>query len=420
MASILTAASMEIRQKALPAGERKSEPSQFVVTSGGSPIRKTWDFDRAVRYGYANSSWVFAAIDRIAKAGSSVPWCVKRREGGKMKLVEGHEHERMIEHPNRQMSRKFLMWQQIQQLLLSGNGLRKIAVDELWPLNPARTTPIPGEAGSGIWLAKWEVRDAKGKKSYLEPEEVIHTQIPDPSNPLWGMSPTQPIGAIVDTDSEAVLWNRESMRNRAVPDGALVDPNAISEEQYQQIEDELEMRVMGSHNARRPMILSAGANWLPMQRSPAEMDFVESRKHFASEIAAALGYLAAMFSTEAQTYDNLRTAVRFMWENAVIPILDLFADTYTLALVPWEQRGEVEITYDLSGIEALQENTSGKVKAAETLVGMGVPSHVAFRVVDLPITEDDVPHGDRALINQRLVLLDEVLAGGGGIAIDQM
>lgn len=411
--------SAQVARRALAATQSKSGPVQYVqvssTSSGGRPISRDWSFEGAVKHGYKANSWAFASIDRICKALSSVPWCVKEREGGTWERQEGHELERRLENPNPKMSRKWLMWFQGLHLLTSGNALQRLVVDEQWPLHPGRTTPVADEQE---WVKHYEQRDARGRKGPpIPPAEVVHAQIPDPTNPLWGMSPLQAGGAVVDTDTAAVHWNRDSMENRAVPDGALVDPNALSEEQYEQLEDELELRAMGSRNARRPLILAGGSTWVPMQNTPVEMDFVSGRKQFASEIAAVLGHLAAMFSAEAQTYDNLTTAVRYMWQNAVLPLLDLFADAYTLVLVPQEQRGEVKVAYDTTSVDALQDALEKRIEMMERAVRSGVPPLVAARIVDLPVMPEDIPGGDVPLVDGRLVSLQELLAGGaaGGL-----
>ena len=403
--------------KSLPApspSARKGEgPSQFVpIRNGSAPLWREWNSERATVQGFKTCSWMFSCADRIAKAFATVPWVVKRREGNEWVAQEGHDLELLIEYPNEKMSRNFLHYFQALQILLCGNLLfKKVYLGgrpaELWPLNPAGAMPI---ASDTEWVSGYALRDKDGRRlPPLPAADVIHAQFADPDNPLWGMSAAKALAIVVETDVESVRWNRSVLRNSAIPPGAFVDPTITTTEQLNETKARLEERYANPENARKPLVLAGGATWLSMANSPAEMDWLNSRRFTVGEICAAFNLLVALFSAEAQTYDNVQGAIKHMWRNPVMALADTFRDAYNLSLIKPADRRTTWITYDISGIEELKEDLGRKIMNHEINVRSGIPINASIDMLELPL--EHVDGGDEPLVSAGLVPLADVGTG---------
>lgn len=388
-------------------------PRGFVsFTPPFGPIRRLdfepYDSEKMVVDGFKACSWVYSCSSWIAEQVSGVPWYVARIDkSGREAPAPGHELEQLLEYPNQVQSRKFMMQFQALQLMLRGNSLWRRITDnrgggaELWPLNPASVEVIGSETS---YIKAYRVTN-KGQSERLDipASDICHAQRPDPNNPLWGMPILRPLSKAISTDLDAVAWNKALINNMASPTGAFVDPNITTQEQWDEARARIDAHYSSPDNARKPLLLAGGAEYRQFGLSPAEMDFLESRKFSVTEICAAFGLLPALFSPDAATYSNLQVAVEWSWNNGAIPVLDSFADAFNTFFIRGRDRGNFVIRYDLSGVKALQKDLTTKAQAHSAYVSSGIPVNESIRLLGLPMVP--VEGGDVPLINIGLIRL---------------
>jgi len=265
---------------------------------------------------------------------------------------------------------------------------------ELWPLMPDRVRPVPAPRK---YISHYEYDLGDGVKK-LKANEIIHFQFADPGNPYWGLSPLQAVARVVDTDVEAVTWNKVSLQNRAVPDGVFMinAPNA-THQQWIEARDQVRRRYL--EKGREPWVLF-NVDYKQMSLSPVEMDFLNSRKFAREEIASVFGVLPILIGAmDGTTYNNIHVAKRIFWEDTVIPYLDDIRDSLKLTLLPYFDPAandntvadEYRIQYDLSNIAALQDNYAKKVKNAKLLFDMGIPMKQINQRLELGFLDDEIP-----------------------------
>lgn len=352
----------------------------------GKPQWSEWDTDNAIKEGFKRSTWVYACVWRIMRAAASVPWVVNRRVGGKWEPVPGHPLELLLETPNPFMSRQDLIERTASHLYLGGNALwqkvtaRKI-VAELWPMDVGGIKPVPSQTD---FIARYEYRRGDVVRNY-KPDEVIHFAFTDPANPYWGMSPLQAAARTVDTDVEAVRWNKVALQNRAITDGVFTFGAPLTKEQWEEARDMIRKQHQGADNARTPWVLGGDAKWQPMSLSPAEMDFIESRRMTREEICSVFGVPPVLVGIFDQaTLANAETSVRLFWRETVIPFLTDVQGVLQRSLVP-AFGNDLWLTFDTSGVTALQESTEGKVKTAVELWKAGMPWDRIVEMLDMEV-----------------------------------
>jgi HK97 family phage portal protein len=299
------------------------------------------------------------------------------------------------------MSRQDLIERLTQHLNLGGNGVWHMVMRdgmpvELWPLMPDRVRPVPAPR-KYISHYEYDLGDGVGVKK-LKGNEIIHFQFADPANPYWGMSPLQAVARVVDTDVEAVTWNKVSLQNRAVPDGVFMinAPNA-THQQWVEARDQVRRRYL--EKGREPWVLF-NVDYKQMSLSPVEMDFLNSRKYSREEIAGVFGVLPILIGAmDGTTYNNIHVAKRIFWEDTIIPYLDDIRDSLRLTLLPYfdptandnSVPDEFRIQYDLSNIAALQDNYAKKVKNAKLLFDMGIHMRQINQRLELGFLDSDIP-----------------------------
>jgi HK97 family phage portal protein len=396
------------RSEAAPTDQKATLPSLggFGQIRSGQTLSWTdWDTATGIRKGFRASSWVYACVNAITSECSVVPWIAQTRESSssEWRTEPDHPLATLIEYPHRYISRGTMITRIIQQLYLGGNALLHIvrgvmdAPLELEPLNPDVCRPIPDEVD---YLAGYSYRPRGSTRGEIRipARDIIHFQFPDPANPLWGMSPLRALGKILDAESDAVSWWRNSMLNRCTKDGLLSFKRRLTKAQWREIWEQYQSQHGGSQNARGVMILGDDATFTPYSWSPAEFDFLNSRKFMRDEIISVMKVPPPIIGilTEA-TYANIKEARRIMWLDVNIPLLDLICEEFNRVLVPqFGDRTTLRLTYDLSNVDALQRDYLEKCQIAQILWRMGVPFNAINRRLNLGF--DDIEGGDTGFL----------------------
>lgn len=370
------------------------------------PMYKDWSTANAIKDGFKASVWVYACVYRLMKDAASVPWIAEEKKGKEWEPNEDHPLTLLMEDPNPFMSRQDLIERLTSHVYLGGNGLwwhimagRPKTVVELWPIHPGGVTPVPSQTK---FISRYEYDKDGVKKDFL-PEDVTHFMFTDPNKPYWGMSPLQAAARTVDTDVEAVRWNKLVLQNRAVADVAFSFPQPLTREQWEQARETVREQYQGADNARTPWVLGSGAKPEKLSFSPVELDWLESRKDARREICAAFNVHPPIVGIyEDATLANIATARKLHWEDTIIPLLEDYKMGLNRSLVPkFGRRDRLRLVYDTTEVKALQRNFDELVQIGERLFKMGVPLNQIIQRLELQLKPVD--GGDVGYIPSTLV-----------------
>ena len=106
-----------------------------------------------------------------------------------------------------------------------------------------------------------------------------------------------------------------------------------------------------------------------------EMEFIGALEWSVEEVSRAFGVPKIFLSEyEDATLANVSVMEQFLWRNTVIPELRMLEEGLNAGLVPgFETGGEtLEIKFDLTDIEAVQESQSEKAERLVNLVQAGI------------------------------------------------
>lgn len=356
------------------------------VAQTPQPIFTKWSIQNSVKEGYKRNSSVYRSVYLKAKAGSSVPWFVEDKNGNKL---ENHHLTQLLSHPSPFVSRQDLFELVISWLELSGNSyLLKLRsggkTSELCPVSPDRLKPVPTK-DPAKWMEGYAL-DRSRTVNY-EPSELIHHKYFNPANPLMGISPLEAVSKIVDVDNAQVNFNHATSQNRGVVDGVFTFDRTFNDQsETDAIADKLNER----HRGKRAFgVLGSNAKYIRTALSPAEMDFISSRKSNREEIFIAFGvppvYAGVM---EAATMNNYRTSELVFWFGTMLFLLDDIKDTFNFSFRDELKPGE-QIVYDVSNVPAIREALIAKAKTAKELFDMGVPFEQLNKVFSFGFEEFD-------------------------------
>jgi HK97 family phage portal protein len=297
------------------------------------------------------------------------------------------------------------------QLFLAGNAILKhitlsrtgLAPIELWPIwELDKIQVVPSQDN---FIDHYDFR-RDGAPYTLYPDEITHLLFEDPGNPFWGLSPLQAGARTVDTDVEATRWNKLLLQNRAMADFVFVMPSVNNQEDFELARQQVREQYSGADNARLPWVLGGSGTVEKLSMTPAELDYLESRKFTVEEIGALFGVPVPLIMAKDVTFANMDTARKLFWEDTVIPFLDGVKDTLNHALTPhFGATDEIELRYDTANVPAMRENLTDKVNQFKGLTSAGVPVNVAAQRLELGI--DEIEGGDVGLVPATMVPLTE-------------
>lgn len=382
-----------------PSNVTTFEPGQLVPRwLAGLPIHSSWSAERAMREGYRASSMVYIGTEFLSIGVSMLPFEEQEADPVSGKWVRTKDQSRagVLHHFNKRMSRTFAMHRATQHLCLTGNSLfLKFAgsltgrVRELHQANPGGVKPVPDQA-MGVSHYRY-YRD--GAEKFWEADSVIHTMLPNPEDEYWGMPILRPVSPVVDADVKAVAHNRMLLDRRGIPDLLFIDKTITGQDDFDQ-KDAWLAEQMERKRGREPWLMSGEIDVKEMSQKLADLDYIEGRKRNGLEIGLAFRMLPALTSPDAQTYDNLTTAIRHLYMFGCIPIAGYFADAFTRGLIPDTEWATRRIWFDLSGVAALRADLAQYSEILQRLMQNGTPYNNAIALLQMqlpPIPGGDIP-----------------------------
>lgn len=342
--------------------------TRTMVHAPGKPVWMGRDYARFSDEGYIRNVIAHRAIAMVAEAAASVPWTLYQNVDGGLSRLPQHPLLTLLNQPNPLQGGSEFFQALYTYRMIAGNAYmqairpQQALPTELHLLRPDRVAVIAGKSGvpSGY---RYQVGDSyrdfpvdrlTGRSS------ILHLKIFHPLNDWYGLSPIEAAAYSIDQHNQSGAWNQALLQNGARPSGALIvkmaqegGTGALSEEQYHRIRQQIDDQFSGPSNAGRPLLLEGGLEWREMSISPRDMDFINIKHSAARDIALAFGVPPQLLGIPGDnTYSNLAEARLALWEQTVIPMVDLVCDALNNWLVPEFGQG-LQLALDTDGVSAL-------------------------------------------------------------------
>ncbi len=358
--------------------ERKNDPTGNAVVAyvKNQVIRMGDTYAACAKEGYAKNAIVKSVTSKISK---SLAHCkVKLQRHGKdgewvdLGSDEDDEHPLMMlmNKPNPRQSGYTFWGDFIQNYLIAGgaymvgNGPTK-AKDapptELWLMRPDRVEILPGDDNipkayrfnCNSQIVDFPVDRVDGTSAVFEMKMY---------NPLddWKlMSPLRSAALQVDQYNYAAEWNMANLQAGGRPQGGFKYTPSGQEMPFldrntrKKLERDIDQRLMGPKNARRPLVMDGGISWEDFGMSAVEMDWLEGQRDAARTICLVYNTPPLLLGLPGDnTYANYAEARMSFYEETVIPLLQELLDGLNGWLVP-RFGDDLRLVVDLESISAL-------------------------------------------------------------------
>jgi HK97 family phage portal protein len=358
---------------------------------------------------YKKNPYAYAAVKIISQGFARVDWlCFEKKQSRLDKRDEIEEHPILdiLRKPNKYESGYQFRLQWMTNLLLTGNSyMEKISLDtsrnksprELYNLRTDRMTIIPGD-NRNEYIKGYKYK-LGGQEYYYDYEKIRHTKLYNPTDDFYGLSPIEAAASSVDLNNLARDWNKEMLNNGGQPSMFLKTDAKLTDTQRGRLESLV--REKSSNQKGMPWVLEGGLEMKPLQMNAIDMAWVDANKLSAREISIIFGVPPEIMGDAAnKTYNNYKESRKALYEETIIPHLELFKEELNNWLVPLFG-GNIELDYDVESIGALQEDSSVAWEKAEKA------NFITVNEKRNLVGYDDIEDGDVILVPQSMIGLGE-------------
>lgn len=324
----------------------------------GKPIWTDRNYIHLAEESYVKNVIANRCISIITKSASSVP--IKIRNKKTKQVIEEHKILNLLKKPNPSSNKNIFFETIYSHKLIAGNVYIRMIKNnqnipqELYILRPDRITILAGNTDIPLaYKYKFNSTETIFKVDQLTGEsDILHIKNFNPINDWYGLSQVEPASYSIDQHNEASKWNQAILQNGAKPSGALIvkNDNFLTNDQFTRLKEQLNNEFSGSENAGKPMLLEGGLDWKEISLSPKEMDFLEMKHSTARDIALSFGVPSQLIGIPGDnTYSNMSEARLFLWEQTILPNIDIILSSLNNWLTPLFD-SNIELFYDKNDI----------------------------------------------------------------------
>ena len=195
--------------------------------------------------------------------------------------------------------------------------------------------------------------------------EILHVKDFNPNfdfsgSQLYGQSPLEAAFRVLETNNETISTAKKQLQNQAAR-GLLVaeEMDGIDRAQARALDNALIKKMKDSRGG--VAITNQPMKWINFGLSPADMELISQHNASVKELCNVYGVpVVLMNNTDSSSYNNLKEAKSFLFQNAVNPEMIRLRDELNRWMVP--MFGEnLYLDFDFTVIPELQEDVSEMV-----------------------------------------------------------
>lgn len=323
----------------IPVQEVKQNPvGQAIFVPGGDAwaARKGREF---ISEGYQTNVLVYRCIREIALAMADLQVEIANDDGNP---IDDHPALPLLSRPNPTQGWDAFVTEAATNFELHGEmAIARYPENgppaELWCINPLWIRVEPGQGGMPMaYVYEQNNRKITFPVDRLTGQsQLFFYKTYNPLDHWRGQSALVAAGLAADTHNAGLKWNYSLLRNSARPSGLIKLDDNSGAEVVQRLKEWFKRAFQGAANAGEIPVLPSGAEWMPMDTSPRDMDFLNTQKEAAKLIASAFGVPLPLIDNDASTFNNMEQAKERFYTDMVIPKFNGFLASFGNWLMPW-------------------------------------------------------------------------------------
>ena len=343
------------------------EPLSLVMPVGMGGVYSSTVTDDTYLDAYEINPWVYACVHAIATAVASAPIVVERQVNAAQdeweEATEAGGLNGLLEHINADDSTYMFLEGLTAGVALHGNGYALLlrpsdsappAAMQIIPSNVVEVMPGKGKRSSVI--KGYKITLGSGRTQFVNDIDMLHVKLFSPKDTLVGQPPTKALEVSINAFNAVAQFSYQFMKRGGLPAGLFESETRLTEEQQRQLKAQ-HQQWRSPTSGDSSLVLEGGLKWTPVGISPDQVLALQYPARLREEICACYGVPPALVGVyEDADYANARAQRKLFWEETVSDYLLLLAGAINEQLAWQFQGGPWRVRFDLSGIEALQED----------------------------------------------------------------
>lgn len=392
------------------------DPTFFNSSSGVGRITAS----DIVNQPYKHHAWTFACGWVIAKNVSRLPMMLIDEKNPAEPIRQDPILD-LFQHPNSIMTQVPFLQSIILHLLLPSSGkanakknggqafivplgatdfdakvdlTRGIIPKVLMPFNDSAWKPkiVKKENGFG-GLTGW-IYDPMNKPMFATTfgtNEIIRIYNFNPYDALAGLANYTPTQLAVWQDIRSDIYNSSVFENNAIPAGVLSTEQKTTKAQNEEMMRSWYETYGGAGNAQKVAIVSGGMKYQHIGLTNVDMQYEKMKENVKEKIIAGYGLnKIALGMYEKINMATIREGNKILWEGTYLPMAEVIEDAFNAQFIRFAKPG-FKLKFDTSKVRALRPDFTAQTKVAASMVkDMNMPTTLASKIAQIPLTEQDV------------------------------
>lgn len=363
---------------------------------------------------YLENPWVYSSITKIAENLAHTPRrLVRVVDDDTRTVITKHPLLDLFKEPNQYLTGNQLILGTFVYLEAMGEAfwvMRRSnptqTPESIFLLDPRRFTPVYNHERTMI--IGWSYKTHLGQREAFALWEVVQFKLFNPNNPVRGIPRWVSARSGIDQDFWVSRFNSKFFKDDNLLSGIINYKGNLSDAQYKRLWTQLNAPEQTGDTASRIIILEG----------EQEKSFDAVDLQFNDRASTAIKKLSraevfAVYQTNEVVlgiYDNVKSnegqkdARKAWWQECLIPKINYAEDIIYTQFIKFLSGGDnLRLEWDLSKVDALQEDYGDKLDHAERLQRMGYTLNQVNEKLELGF--DSVEWGDVAFVPRGLVAI---------------
>jgi len=232
------------------------------------------------------------------------------------------------------------------------------------------------------------------------PNLIMQVRSTSLSKPHRGLSPLQAAAEPYLIQVYGDSLSRDQVRRGGERASIYKTADDPSDTQYEQMLARVMARKSNSGEVGRDLILTGGMDMLDPKLMAPDLDVVAMQEMAAEKICYAFGMSMALIGRDsaANYVDTFKRRQAIYWQETLVPIVRALEGAFDTYFTDGPMRTGLFVRFDLTHVEALQQEMGATLDNAAKLKALGVPLSVVDAVLSLNLPLADIPGADEAWV----------------------
>lgn len=329
-----------------------------------SPQYSTVNYKTIADEGYQKNWIIFRCVQEIIKSAIQLKYVVKKRNSkGDDIEIPNHPIKNLLENPNPLYGQTELIKRAVGFYYIGGEAPFVKATGyrgdskHLYTYRPDR---IRFKSTGDVTQPYDNITYNAGNEQPIDSKKFMLWKNFNPLDEAdglgHGMSMLQPVLRNGDLLNALMDWNFSLLKNGGHLSGVVtVDPQAhLSDKEFNRSKAEIANEHQGKDNVGKILLLDGGGKYSQVAANPKDMDWTEGKLSVMKDICVGIGLDPILIGfNEQSSYDNKNEALKSLYTNTTIPLMQELCDQLGLFL-GLDDNEYIDVKYD--HIPVLQED----------------------------------------------------------------